>query len=98
MIFGLKRMPNLVLAGPVNLDQLVIGDVLDKHGERQILLDALPVPRDSVCRLEELDEFHGSAKLAFMLRAESTDHLASVKCDTAATPPRTAGVRRNDID
>ena len=60
-MLGLKRMPNPVFAGPVNLHQLVVGSVLDKHGERQVLLDALPVPRDGVRRLKELDEFHGSA-------------------------------------
>jgi hypothetical protein len=42
---------------------LVIGDVFHEHGKRQILLEALPISRDSVCRLKELDAFHGSAEL-----------------------------------
>jgi hypothetical protein len=56
-------MPNLVLAGPVNLHQLVERDVLNEHAKHQFLVGPLLAPRDDVSCLEELDGFHGSDKL-----------------------------------
>ena len=59
VILGPERMPNLVLAGPVNLHQLVERDVLDEHDKHQFLVEPLLVSRDGVFCLEELDRFHG---------------------------------------
>ena len=58
MILGPERMPNLVLAGPLNVRQLVDRNVLDEHHKHQFLVEPLLVSRDGVSCLEELDGFH----------------------------------------
>src|SRR5208337_905139 len=71
VILGPERMPNLVLAGPVNLHQLVEPDVLDEHDKHQFLTDPLTVSRDGVSCLEESDGFHGSQRPRHFFFAES---------------------------
>ena len=80
VILGLERAPNLVFAGPANLNQLFVGSVLDEHDKRQILLEAVLLSRDDVRRVEELDGLHRSEKLRFVVGAESSGDPASVKC------------------
>src|SRR5271166_6008215 len=79
-ILGPECAPNLVFAGPANLNQPVVGSVLDEHDKRQILLEAMLLSRDDVRRMEELDGFHRSENLTFVVGAESSGDPASVKC------------------
>src|SRR5271157_5777083 len=79
-ILGLECAPNLVFAGPANLNQLVVGSVFDEHDKRQVLLEAVLLSRDDVRRMEELDGLHRSEKFTFVPGAESSGDPASVKC------------------
>ena len=94
------RAPDAILAGPVNLHQLVVGDVLHDYEEDQFLLEAVLGSRDRISHVEQLDRFHGlSSNVCSLLEIHERDAgligRAAGACAAANCPFNSARNRVN---